>query len=131
MFKVQALSIYMSVFLCAAVLLIAVACSDDPCAFNRTVERTDMTPEIYDADVERASAIRHKYEDLFWRQPNVHGVGIGIIEDENGQYTDRAGFVIGVTEKVDQSTLRPEDRMPNCLEGVPVQIEERPEAQLG
>lgn len=85
-----------------------------------------MTPKIYEADVERAEAIRHKYEDMFWRQPNVHGSGIGIIEDDSGNATDRAGFVITVTEKVDQSTLPSEDRIPDCLEGVPVQIVERP-----
>ena len=90
-----------------------------------------MTPEIYAEDVERAQAIRHKYDDLFWRQPNVHGVGIGIIETENGEYTDRAGFIIDVTEKVDQSTLPPEDRIPDCLEGVPVQIKEEPEWIIG
>ena len=87
-----------------------------------------MTPEIYAQDVERARAIRHKYDDLFWRQPNVNGVGIGIIETENGEYTDRAGFIIDVTKKVDQSTLPPEDRIPDCLEGVPVQIREVPES---
>ena len=83
-----------------------------------------MSPDIYSGDVARARAIRHKYEALFWRQPNVHGVGIGIIEDENGEYTNRAGFVITVTEKVDQSTLPVEDRIPDCLEGIPVQIQE-------
>ena len=75
---------------------------------------------------ERARAIRHKYEDLFWRQPNVHGVGIGRFEDENGEGTRQVGFVITVTEKVDQNTLPPEDRIPDCLEGVPVQIVEEP-----
>ena len=85
-----------------------------------------MTPEIYEADVERAESIRHKYEDMFWRQPNIYGTAIGIIFDESGEFTDRAGFIITVTKKVDQSTLPPEDRIPDCLEGVPVQIEEVP-----
>ncbi|MXY44219.1 MAG: hypothetical protein F4Y50_09280 [Dehalococcoidia bacterium] len=88
------------------------------------------TPQDYEADVERARSIRHKYEDLFWRQPNVHGTSIGIIEDDNGAFTDRAGFVIRVTKKVDQGTLPPEDRIPDCLEEVPVQIREVPEAHL-
>ena len=82
--------------------------------------------EKYIEPSERARAIRHKYEDLFWRQPNVHGVGIGILEDESGEGTEQVGFVITVTEKVDQNTLPPEDRIPDCLEGVPVQIIEQP-----
>ena len=87
-----------------------------------------MSTSIYAGDVARARAIRHKYDALFWRQPNVHGVGIGIILDANGQDTDRAGFTIRVTEKVDRSTLPVEDRIPDCLEGVPVQILERAKA---
>ena len=81
------------------------------------------TPESLQDDVERARAIRHKYEDLFWRQPNVWGVGIGEFRDENGEWAGGPwAFAISVTEKVDQNTLPPEDRIPDCLEGVPVQI---------
>lgn len=82
--------------------------------------------EKYIEPSERARAIRHKYEDLFWRQPSVHGVGIGILEDESGEGTEQVGFRIYVTEKVDQDTLPPEDRIPDCLEGVPVQFIEGP-----
>ena len=118
-------SLFNQVYLLAAIaaLVLAVACSNDPspCGFNLIIVKEEsMTPEIYAEDAERAEAIRHKYDDLFWRQPNVHGVGIGIIENENGEYTNRAGFIIDVTKKVDQSTLPPEDRIPDCLEGVPV-----------
>ena len=35
------------------------------------------------------------------------------------------GFLIRVTEKVDQSALPPEDRIPETIEGVPVQILEQ------
>ena len=114
------------IVICTAILGSTAACEEKTCGEFSIVKEADMTPEIYEADVERAEAIRHKYEDMFWRQPNVHGTGIGIIEDENGNATDRVGFIITVTEKVDQSTLPPEDRIPDCLEGVPVQIEERP-----
>ncbi len=83
-----------------------------------------------DEDVARAEAIRHKYEDMFWRQPNVHATGIGNLKDENGEYIGIWGFLIHVTKKVDQNTLPPEDRLPDCLEGVPVQIIEEPMAEL-
>ena len=81
-------------------------------------------------DVARARAVRHKYDDLFWRQPNVHAVGIGDIKDGNGEWTGIWGFIITVSEKVDQSTLPPKDRIPDCLEGVPVQIREQPMGEI-
>ena len=80
---------------------------------------TTTTPEN---TPERIHEVRLKYDPLFWRQPNVHGVGEGFFRDENGEWTEASGIVISVTEKVDQSTLPAEDRIPDCLEGVPVQI---------
>ena len=74
--------------------------------------------------VAKARAIRHKYDAMFWRQPNVHGVSIGNTRDENGEKTGKWGFVIRVTKKVDQHTLPPEDRIPGCLEGVLTEIRE-------
>ena len=86
---------------------------------------------------ERARAIRPQYDDLFWRQPNVWAVGIGFfrgewdipleVPDGDGGCKRVVGFIIRVTEKVDQSTLPPEDRIPDTIEGVPVQIIEVPE----
>ena len=69
--------------------------------------------------------VRLRYDHLFWRQPNVHGVGEGIFEDDEGNTIPIVGIKVHVSEKVDQETLPPEDRIPNCLEGVPVQIIER------
>ena len=74
--------------------------------------------------VQKARAIRHKYDAMFWRHPNVHAVGIGNTRDENGEKTGKWGFVIHVTKKVDQRTLPPEDRIPGCLEGVLTEIRE-------
>ena len=144
--------------ICAAVLLLMASCSQDesiiqweedtlctPVAFEFTEEELswpepsglEFSSEEYRknwrrwrAETERATAIRPKYEDLFWRQPNVHGVGVGVIEDENGEDTGQVGFVISVTEKVDQSTLPPEDRIPDCLEGIAVQFLERPRLEF-
>ena len=76
---------------------------------------------------ERRHEVRLKYDPLFWRQPNVFGVGEGFFGDGHGGSLETKGIVISVTRKVDQSTLPPEDRIPDCLEGIPVQvIEEEP-----
>ena len=64
-----------------------------------------------------------KYESLFRRQPNSPYVERGFLSDEKtGQRTGTWGIVIIVDEKVDQDTLPPEDRIPESLEDVPVQI---------
>ena len=86
-----------------------------------------------------AQEILPKYEDLFWRQPNVWAVkhrlySVGEngdipleVPDGEGGCKRIVGFIIRVTEKVDQSALPPEDRIPDTIEGVPVQIIEVPE----
>lgn len=122
---------FMFVLVCFVVVLGLAACSGDDCPNPNALEKeTSMTRERIDEAVEKARAIRHKYEDLFWRQPNIWGAGIGKLEDENNEWDGRVGFVIHVTQKVDQSTLPPEDRIPDCLEGVPVQIREESEPYL-
>ncbi len=68
--------------------------------------------------------VKNKYKPLFMRQPNVYTTGVGKFTDENDEYTGEWGIVVLVSKKVDQSTLPPEDRVPDCLEGIPVQLKE-------
>ena len=76
---------------------------------------------------ERRREVRRKYDSLFWRQPNVYVVSLGRIRDENGNITNTWSITLRVTEKVDQATLPPEGRIPDSLEGIPIQIlEEQP-----
>ena len=77
------------------------------------------TPEITD---ERILEVRAKYRPLFKRQPYYNGNGPSDLRDENGERTETQGIIIYVSRKVDQGTLPVEDRIPDCLEGVPVQI---------
>ena len=63
-------------------------------------------------------------------------MSIGIFQDEEGNYievpdgeggyTRVVGFIVEVTEKVSREDLLPEYQMPDMIEGVPVQILERP-----
>ena len=82
------------------------------------------------AQGERARAIRPKYEAMFWRQPNVWSVGLGFGEDEDGELIKEVGFSISVTELVPQASLPAEDRLPECLEGIPVYISVEPQLSL-
>ena len=68
--------------------------------------------------------VRLKYDPLFWRQPYVRGVSEGRLKDGRGGWLRTRGINVIVTTKVNQSTLPPEDRIPDCLEGIPVKITE-------
>ena len=96
---------------CAA-LWLAVACGDGATVADKVTH-------------ERIREVGDKYWPLFLRQPTYHSVVADFMRDENGERTGMRGFVVYVTEKVDQRTLPPEDRIPDCLEGVPVQIIEQ------
>ncbi len=64
-----------------------------------------------------------KYEELFMRQPKYRSAEDEFLRDEKtGRRTETWGILVSVDEKVDQDTLPPEDRIPDVLEGVPVQI---------
>ena len=120
---------------CVAILWLAVACEGgaaefrdfekEPCEASLSPKEGNMTTTPENT-AERIHEVRLKYDPLFKRQPNVAAISEGFIMDENGSYTETVGIVIDVSEKVDQNTLPPEDRIPDCLEGVPVQIQVGP-----
>ncbi len=116
---------------CLATVGLLAACDGDVVLpfHTPTVIVKEATGTMTHSDVpltpERLHEVRLKYDDLFWRQPNVWGVAEGSFSDGSGGFTDTIGIVILVTTKVEQSTLPISDRIPAFLEGVPVQIEER------
>ena len=72
----------------------------------------------------RRHEVRLKYDDLFWRQPNVFAVSEGRLRDGRGGWLTTRGINISVTTKEDQVTLPTEDRIPSVLEGIPINIVE-------
>lgn len=115
-----------TIIICFPAVLWAAACGDDthpedPYETNSSAKEdcveTNNTPE-------RRHEVRLKYDDMFWRQPNVFGVSEGRFLGENGERLETKGILVKVTKKVDQSTLTPKDRIPECLEGIPVQLRE-------
>ena len=91
---------------------------------------TDDANNITDERRQELKDLHDKYRPLFRRQPNYIGSATGLLRDEEADdWLDRIGLKVYVTKKVDQSTLPEADRIPACLEGVPVQIlvEEIPE----
>ena len=86
-------------------------------------------------ETERIEAILDKYEDRILAQSParggfVHGWGVSSIRNENDELTEKLIIQIMVTEYVDQSTLPPEVRIPECLEGVEVHFWIAPMGEL-
>lgn len=84
----------------------------------------EMTESNMSPELKRAIDVLGKYHDLLWRQPNVFLVNVAFLVDENGKRTETVGIIVRVTKKVDQNTLPRKERIPDCLDGVPVQIVE-------
>ena len=90
--------------------------------FDGTVTTEDASVEVERPTSEHVSYVLEKYRPLFRRFPHAWMNGSGLLLDEGGEFTREVGIRIYVEELVDQSTLPLEDRIPDCLEGVPVQI---------
>ena len=87
-----------------------------------TVTTEDAGSEVDRPTSEHVSYVLEKYRPLFRRFPHQWGNGRGLLYDTNGKLTHEVGIKVYVEELVEQSTLSTEDRIPDCLEGVPVQI---------
>ena len=72
---------------------------------------------------ERVENILAKYTDRIWKLPGVYSSRVSALRTENGLATDKYVINISVHEHIDWSTVLPEDRIPDCLEGVPVHFE--------
>ena len=74
---------------------------------------------------EAVSSVRpvmDKYEDLFWRQPNAHGLSIWFLYNDDGRFGDEVGILVLVTEKVPDKDIPGADRIPATLDGIKIQI---------
>ena len=71
-----------------------------------------------------AAAVMWKHDDLFFRQPNMIMVPGFSLLYYSGKPDDLLSMQINVsvTERVSQGLLPPADRIPECLDGVPVRI---------
>ena len=135
-----------AIIICFAAVLMA-ACAEPEPWKNPCVEEGASMTEI--TMTERATdeqiwKVIEKYRDLFERQPHFYHVNPGVLDDENGDLIETTeglvdenghplhvlGIRVKVEEITDQSTLPEEDRIPECLDGIPVQIELKLEGYL-
>ena len=75
----------------------------------------------------RIDEVRLANDDLFWRQPHVHGVGEGFLRNTDGTWSTDYGISVYVTQATVQSTLAVADRIASTISGVPVRIVVEPE----
>ena len=114
-----------------AVPLLAVGCKTE---YERTIatwEECIMNSEA-ERSFTRGAAIAEKYRPLFERQPHYWYSSYGpFVNEDTGELDwSMSGIRVQVFKKVDQSTLPEEDRIPDCVDGVPVQIVEITEESI-
>ena len=121
----------------------------EPCPndINEAPEDPTLSPsQRLDLKIERAKAILDKYESLIFEPTSDKGdvsaanPGYAPYEFDVSKLLDeyerlRYKVFIGlsfVTDDADQSKLSPEERIPHCLEGVPVHfLTNRPYTTIG
>ena len=71
--------------------------------------------------IKRASELKARIEDELLQKPNVVGVGVGL-RKTGGVYRDEIALVVMVRKKVPAIELEPEDRIPQAIEDVPIDV---------
>ncbi|MCU0496367.1 MAG: hypothetical protein MUF87_03330 [Anaerolineae bacterium] len=71
----------------------------------------------------RLTEIQTRYLEMLMSKPNVIGVGIGK-RKRSGVYLEEVCIVVMVTQKVPFDQLHPEDRIPQMIEGIPIDVQE-------
>jgi len=71
--------------------------------------------------IEHVRTVKRRHETKLLRKANVVGVGIGLDDEISDELVPV--IIVNVTHKVAWHKLAPEDRVPNELEGVPVEVE--------
>ncbi len=67
--------------------------------------------------------IKEKWESKLLSYPNVVGVAVGLCQ-RKGKYTDEKCIVVYVKKKIDPAYLKPEEIIPEELDGIPVDVQE-------
>ena len=85
-------------------------------------EQSDVNPHV-----DYVGQVISKNQDLFYDYPFSNGATFDYPEHIGELWERIWGIKVFVTEEIDQSTLPPEARIPDCLEDIPVRITVRPE----
>ncbi len=117
--------VFLAIVAIALLVVVLNRPGNPPWTDNCIDERSNFMPE--DAATQRPSddymqAVLEKYEDLLWDFPHSQGFYAGDFYDAEYNEIDGYGITVKVLELTDQSTLPEEQRIPACLDGVPVRF---------
>jgi hypothetical protein len=76
-----------------------------------------------DQSIQRAMEVKRRHEQELMRKANVVAVGVGY-RTQGGQQIQEVAIVVSVKNKRPLSDLKPGDRIPASVEGVPVDVVE-------
>jgi len=76
----------------------------------------------FQAQLERARSIKQAHESELLNKPNVVGVGVGF-RQTGGKPTRDVAIVVMVKVKLPAADLRPQDALPDEIEGIPVDVQ--------
>ncbi len=77
---------------------------------------------VSEEQMRRLRRVKMAHEKDLMKKANVIGVGIGFRE-QAGERTGEPAIVVSVSRKVPRPTLSREDRIPQQLEGIPVDVQ--------
>jgi hypothetical protein len=80
-------------------------------------------PDDNEQMMARITEIQSRYTEYLMRKPHVTGVAAGM-RCRHGITTNQLCLVVMVDEKVNIDELDPDDRIPEEIEGVPVDVQE-------
>jgi hypothetical protein len=73
--------------------------------------------------IDRAQAVKDKYEGQLMAYPGVVGVGVGL-RSRGGKLGEQVSIVVMVPKKRPAADLPPDELLPAELDGVPVDVQE-------
>jgi hypothetical protein len=73
-------------------------------------------------DIERVKAVKAAHEQSLLAKANVVGVGVGY-RQRGHKLTKEICIVVSVRQKVPSKQLSPADRIPDHIDGVPVDVQ--------
>lgn len=76
-----------------------------------------------DQTIQHALEVKRRHEKDLLRKANAVAVGVGY-RTRGGQGTQEVAIIVSVKNKIPLSNLKPGDRIPASLEGVPVDVVE-------
>jgi hypothetical protein len=81
-------------------------------------------PQQKSAKIQKVKEVKKKIAPKIWKYPNVTGIGVGY-KEVGGKRTEIIALRVYVKKKVPKGKLRPEEILPEIIDGVPLDVIEK------